>query len=132
MALSSVHVGKLTADPVKGDSSGPVARFTVVCPVGQQERAGAGESVLVEVETSGELADEVLATLRADDEVIVVGQLGGTVRAPAGQGLAVRVLASYVALELAAASARRPVGVPDDPRQPVPVGSSLSELPWSW
>ena len=131
MALSSVHVGKLVADPVKGHGAGPVATFTVACATDEDgvEAAAGDPAVLVEVETSSGLAEEVLATLRADDEVIVVGRLGGP--APArGRHPVVCVRASHVALELADATARRAGAVRVDPWQPV--GSGLSDLPWSW
>jgi hypothetical protein len=132
MSLSSVHVGKLIADPVKGHGTGPVARFTVACPAVQVgvEDGTADPAVLVEVETSSGLAEEVLAILRADDEVIVVGQLGGPVRPPRGRHPVVCVRASHVALELADATVRRSGAVRVDPRQPV--ASGVSELPWSW
>lgn len=124
MSLSSVHVGKLIADPVKDDGTGPVARFTVAC---EDSDADTDPAVLVEVETSSGLAEEVLATLRADDEVIVVGRLGGSARSH-GRHPVVCVRASHVALELADATARR--GPRVEPWQQV--GSGVSELPWSW
>lgn len=128
MSLSSVHVGKLIADPVKGDGASPVARFTVACA--DEDRAvdtAADPAVLVEVETSSGLAEEVLATLRADDEVIVVGRLGGSARSHGRQPV-VCVRASHVALELADATARRGPRVESWQQ----AGSGVSELPWSW
>ncbi|BCJ36795.1 hypothetical protein Athai_42980 [Actinocatenispora thailandica] len=106
MSVSNLYLGRLPEDPAReyslaGES---VASFALRCPVSAAP-PGVGRpgetSVLVAVQATGALAEEVLGQLRAGDRVLVAGSLAASPPDPDRLGASdVLVHAQHVGLDL--------------------------------
>lgn|GEM_PF-6957967 len=121
MSVSNLYLGRLPDDPTRDYTLGgePLARFALRCPVSAAP-AGLGRpgetEVTVGVRATGDLAERVLAQLRAGDRVLVAGALAASPPDPARRGASdVLVEASHVGLDLDTGGWHR---------DPVPVGAA--------